>query len=262
MSNHDAENALRDSLVNQQLILRNFSGEEKMHANWNGSEIALDGPRWRTLGEVVVDSMKVKGHRLVMSCSRHVLLKDKDGKIEPYAIPSKMEIDVELGGADPTVVLPRLKDALFYSSLNEALAALPKEVRNRVPGSADMDPFNPVKVADPPKPMCDCAAQDKTGCAARAVTTQGMVPPVVVKQNNPQLTDESRRAGNLDAHVDVGFTVAKDGQPQDVWIVKPAGMGLDEAAAKSVLKYLFRPAMCHDKPVAVYLMVDVRFQRY
>jgi hypothetical protein len=28
-----------------------------------------------------------------------------------------------------------------------------------------------------------------------------------------------------------------------------------------VLTYVFRPAMCHDKPVNVYLTVDVRFQR-
>jgi hypothetical protein len=132
-SNHDAENALRDSLVNQQLVVRNFSGEEKVHATWNGSEVALDAPRWRTMGEVAISSVKLKGHRVIMSCSRHVIVKDNDGKLEPYAVPSKMEIDVELGDADPAVVLPRLKDALFYGSLDEALAALPKEMRDRLP---------------------------------------------------------------------------------------------------------------------------------
>jgi hypothetical protein len=30
---------------------------------------------------------------------------------------------------------------------------------------------------------------------------------------------------------------------------------------RAVLTYKFRPAMCRDKPVTVYLNVDVRFQR-
>lgn len=262
IENHDAENTLRDSLVNQQLVLRNFSGEENVHASWNGSEVVLDAPRWRAMGEVAIRSVKLKRHRLIMSGSRYVMVKDKDGKAVRYAIPSKMEIDVELGDADPSVVLPRLKDALFYGSLNEALAALPKDIRDRVPGSMDFDPRKPMKEPDPSKPMCDCAAQDKTQCEADTLQTQGVVPPVVVKQNDPELTDESRRVGPFDAHVDVQFIVNTTGQPQDLWILKPAGMGLDEAAAKSVLKYVFRPARCHGNPVAVYLYVDVRFQRY
>jgi hypothetical protein len=40
----------------------------------------------------------------------------------------------------------------------------------------------------------------------------------------------------------------------------PLGMGLDEAAAKSVLAYEFRPAMCHDKPFTAYVEIGVGFQ--
>lgn len=90
---------------------------------------------------------------------------------------------------------------------------------------------------------------------------EGIVPPKFLGGRDPQLTDEARKSG-LDTKVDVGLKVDQAGRPYDIWVLKPSGMGLDEEAAKAVLTYKFRPAMCHDKPVAVYLNVDVRFQRY
>jgi hypothetical protein len=101
-----------------------------------------------------------------------------------------------------------------------------------------------------------------TECPAKGVEAKGVSPPVVVKQTNPELTHEARQAGRLDAHVNISLIVNEAGQPRDLWIMKPAGLGLDEEAAESVSKYVFRPATCRKKPVAVYLNVDVRFQRY
>lgn len=64
----------------------------------------------------------------------------------------------------------------------------------------------------------------------------------------------------MDAKVEIYLKVDEAGRPQDLWVAKPSGMGFDEAAAKSVLTYELRPAMCHDKPVTVYLNVDVQFR--
>ena len=257
-SDKDAESGFRDSVVNKQLVLRNFSGEDKVHAEWTGTAVALDVPRWYTMGEVEVRSVKLKGQKLIIDCERHVLIRDENGQIKLYPIPTPIEIDVELGGADPGEVLPILKEALFYDTINDALTSLPKDVSAVVPARMD---FIPGQKPDLSKPPCDCAADDRSACADEHRKVDGIVPPRFLKGKDPELTDEARKH-NLDVHVDVALTVDTAGHPEHVWVVKPAGMGLDEEAAKAVLTYAFRPATCHDKPVSVYLNVDVRFQRY
>lgn len=101
-STKDAVNAFRDSLLNKQLLLRNFSGEEDVHATWTGKGVVLDSPRWQTLGEVEVKSVKLKRQTLVMECSRRVLVKDDTGQLRVFAIPVSVKIEVNLGGSDPT----------------------------------------------------------------------------------------------------------------------------------------------------------------
>jgi len=57
----DAVNAFQDSMAKGQFVLRNFSGEDKVHAAWIGTMLQMDEPRWRTLGVLVVDSVELSG---------------------------------------------------------------------------------------------------------------------------------------------------------------------------------------------------------
>ena len=54
----DAAMALQASIGNSQLVLRNFSGEDQVRASWTGTSFQLDPPRWRTMGVLVVDSVR------------------------------------------------------------------------------------------------------------------------------------------------------------------------------------------------------------
>ena len=110
----EAQNAFRDSVASKQLVLRNFSGEDKVHAVWTGSELTMDTARWHTLAELEVNSVKLKHQTLVMSCSRHALVRSGDGGLGPLAIPTNIEIDVELGGADPADVLRDFLTNQYY----------------------------------------------------------------------------------------------------------------------------------------------------
>lgn len=130
-------------------------------------------------------------------------------------------------------------------------------MRHVLPARLD---FDPVHNPDASKPPCDCAADDRTACDADHRKIEGIVAPKFLNGKDPHLTDEARR-GKLDAQVDVALTIDTTGNPQNVWVVKPVGLGLDEEAAKAVLTYSFRPAMCHGKPVSVAANVEVRFQR-
>lgn len=255
-----AADALRDSMGKSQFVLRNFSGEDKVHASWTGTAFELDTPRWKTLGVLTVDSVKLHGNTLTLGCVRHVAIRDNGGKVALYPRANDIEIEVDLGNADPAAVLARVKEALFYPSIQDALAAIPESMQKWIP--ARMDKNSP-KPANEPEVLgaaeCDCAAKDRTGCNAINAKTPGMIPPKYLSGRDPEFSDAARRE-TLDAHVLVGLKVDESGHPTDVWVLRPVGVGLDEAAAKAVLTYVFQPALCHNNPVSMYLNIDVRFQ--
>jgi protein TonB len=53
--------------------------------------------------------------------------------------------------------------------------------------------------------------------------------------------------------------VTKEGDVQDVKVLKGLPMGLDAAAAEAVKKWKFKPATLNGKPVDVYYNLTVNF---
>ena len=167
-------------------------------------------------------------------------------------VGDSVEISVDLHGGDAAQLLPKLRDALFYASNADALAAVPKPLQkmvpahvNRVVGSAD----------DGTKP-CDCS--DKDPCAI-AKGAPGYAFPRAVYTPDPDFSEEARKA-KINANIVTAFIVDATGQVHDLWVVRPGGHGLDEKAAEAVLAYRLRPATCYGNPIAVPLSAEINFQ--
>lgn len=60
----------------------------------------------------------------------------------------------------------------------------------------------------------------------------------------------------------VGLVVDRTGKPQDVHVVRPVGMGLDEEAAGAVENYRFKPALRKGKAVPVPIKIVVNFRNW
>ena len=56
--------------------------------------------------------------------------------------------------------------------------------------------------------------------------------------------------------------VDENGNPRNVHVIRPLGMGLDQKAVEAVSQYRFKPAMMKGKPVAVRINVEVNFRDY
>ena len=54
-------------------------------------------------------------------------------------------------------------------------------------------------------------------------------------------------------------TIDKTGAITNLQVVKPAGLGLDEAAAESVSKWKYRPYILNGDPVEVETQITVNF---
>jgi TonB family protein len=106
----------------------------------------------------------------------------------------------------------------------------------------------------------------QTGEAVRRIGGS-VSPPQVIRQVEPQFTDEARtrakgeaQDGKFEGKVLVQLIVSTNGRPQNVHVVRGVGMGLDEKAVEAVRQYRFRPAMENGNPVPVLLNVQVNFK--
>jgi TonB family protein len=85
------------------------------------------------------------------------------------------------------------------------------------------------------------------------------VHPNLLTKVEPEYTDEARRAG-VNATIICSLTVAQDGVPQDIRVVRGAGFGLDENAIRAVGWWRFQPATRQGKPVAAKAQVALSFR--
>ncbi|HEX4007292.1 MAG TPA: energy transducer TonB [Acidobacteriaceae bacterium] len=108
----------------------------------------------------------------------------------------------------------------------------------------------------PPK-----SAAPATGSGFQAKVRGKVSAPELIYDPNPTFTDAAR-ANHLSGIVVIGLIVDDNGSAQSVKIVRPLGMGLDEAAMLVVSHYRFKPAMLNDQPVPVKINIEVNFRVY
>jgi protein TonB len=89
----------------------------------------------------------------------------------------------------------------------------------------------------------------------------GISNPVVIYSVEPEFSDEARRQ-KYQGVVVMSLIVDAHGNPQNIRVVRPLGMGLDEKAVEAVKQYKFKPAQENGKPVAVEVNIEVNFQLF
>ena len=89
----------------------------------------------------------------------------------------------------------------------------------------------------------------------------GVTAPVVIHRVVPEFTDQARRV-KFQGTASIGLIVDAQGNPEDVHVVHPLGMGLDQKAVEAVRQYKFKPAMFQGHPVPVQLVIEVDFHMF
>lgn len=238
----DAEKALRAQLVAQRLVARGFSADAEVHYQWTANSLMMQDPSLRTFGVVEVSSIKIKRGQVEIRGERETLLKDQHKLVLSGRTPVRFLVD--LGVADPISVLPQLKSQLFFGTLDEALAAIPKSYQKMIP-------YNPSADNTP-------STNEKWAAEACGSEAAEFKRPVVVSTVEPVFSDEARRQ-KYSGTVSIVITVDKTGNAIDPWLARSTGHGLDENAIRAVRQYVFKPATCSGVPVAVALAIDVSF---
>ena len=88
----------------------------------------------------------------------------------------------------------------------------------------------------------------------------GIVAPFVAAKTAPEYSGEARLA-KLEGGVLLSLVVGSDGQPRDIRVARPLGLGLDEKAIEDVRTWQFRPGTRSGMPVDVRVGEEVFFRR-
>ena len=246
----DPETIVTTQLLDHRFILRNFSADPHIKGTWDGQTLTLGPAPWHIFAMLTVHKVKLHGNKLKIEATRNQLLRDSTGKIALDPLSSPVELTFTLPGGPATITLA-FNNALFFPTVDDALAAIPKPFHAAIPVRVGV-PSHPAK----DHPPCDCA--DPSGTCT-SVKDPGFQRPVVTNQVLPQFSEEARRR-KLSGNVEIGIQLDNTGAIADEWILREIGAGLDTEAAIAVSKYTFTPATCHNNPIGTTLFVDVNFQ--
>src|SRR5580698_8746221 len=95
--------------------------------------------------------------------------------------------------------------------------------------------------------------------SACVVIAQTVAPPVALMQcRQPEYTEEARIA-HLTGTVTLSLTVNDDGIPNDIHVLTPVGLGLDESAVSCMRQSRYSPAEKDGKPVPFKIDVPLSF---
>ena len=87
----------------------------------------------------------------------------------------------------------------------------------------------------------------------------GVSAPSLIYKVEPEYSEEARKA-KFQGSVLLSVVVEEKGNPRDIKVVRPLGLGLDEKAIEAVQKWRFRPGVLQNKAVPVQAMIEVNFR--
>jgi periplasmic protein TonB len=87
----------------------------------------------------------------------------------------------------------------------------------------------------------------------------GVSAPSVIFKVEPEYSEEARKA-KFQGTVILFVIVDEKGNPRDLKVIRPLGLGLDQKAIEAVEKWKFSPGKKDGKPVAVQATIEVNFR--
>ncbi len=99
-----------------------------------------------------------------------------------------------------------------------------------------------------------------SGETVHRVTESGMIPPKVIYQPEPKLSEASRKRKDHGT-VDISLVVGSDGLPRDLKIMCSSIPDSNQNAIDAVQQWKFSPATKDGKPLPVAIEVEVSFKQ-
>ena len=233
--------------VGVSLLAQVNAQESTLRTGVGGASIQLGTPI-HTVDPIVSDKLRDKRVAAVVNATIKI-----DGSFD----------DLSAVGGDPDFRQPSLDAVRQWVYTPATLNGSPVQVRAFVMiGSNRGDVYNQIELDPtfPTHPQEPLEPKISSGEIFR-VKPGEVTPPKGIYTPDPEYSEPARFAKYQGA-CELGLIIGKEGNPNDVWVVKKVGLGLDQKAIDAVRQWKFQPATKDGEPVAVWLNVEVEFHLY
>jgi TonB family protein len=242
------ESDISARLVDKVLYLRGRWSDNDLTFDADGKPSKAYKPAAFTEAGFEAKSVNLRDGRLRIEGQRMALEFAPDGKMKQVQLKTKNysgQITIEVKGNPSGSDFGKALDAIFAPDLASLVPSLPNYWQSYAQKN-----FLPADITAPKPPAKDSNAAPGGGTVK---------PPKLLKYADADFTQEAKDL-KFSGTVQIYMWIEENGAVSHFKIVKPLGLGLDEAALVALQKYKFAPATRDGKPVKVDMYIDVKFQ--
>ena len=239
------EKDLQDQFLKKTLTMKYFYKDDRLHFSHDGElRGKSDTGPWTLFGNIMVQKIHLIQDSLVIEGDRIAVGFQADKRLN-FVEPSYLKISIDLPAPVETGSITTAMSKVFLNGNDDIADFMP-----------DFWLFYFKKAALKQTP-------DKVAVEAKTSSPHLHISSGVARGNlkkqvpifYPDLGKSWRQAGS----VVLQGTIGKDGRMIHLRVVRPAGMGLDEAAYESVKQWEYNPYRFKGEPVAVETTITVNF---
>ena len=269
-SAQDVATLLKQQCENKILVLRHALQGNSQEYDSDGKirKGGAEGP-WTLYGRIKVDEVELSPAAIVLRGHRVDYKYDPAVKqLAPF--PNKIKVTVEVSLAQPPKTLDEANEALhriFAFNKKDVLDSVPELWRSYLNENIPPVPVKEQRASDaaggqPEKPPQLIQRGDpKAGHRVPYINPAGgVLPPQPVFTPPPEFPDRASRE-HFDGIVLLAALVNKDGRVENIRLLRPVGMGLEEAAVAAVQTWRFKPSTRDGEAVAVEMNLEVVFNK-
>jgi TonB family protein len=238
----EREQALSKQYAGRTLFLRRFytSGSQRFDKNGNVVGKAPATGSWTLYGMIQVEKIVLKERSVQVVGKRLQQTFQQDQAVISLGSIIGVKLEIELTEATLELVADAIKKVTIENSMT-ALAEV--------------------------TPPCWSSylrkdANEKQSDIARALERSHSDRPKILKEPKPEYTPDARTA-KLTGQLVFSVVLKQDGAVDQVRIVKPLGMGLDDATCEKALEWRFEPLKGDGNatPPTVFIVLNFAFSR-
>jgi hypothetical protein len=232
-------------LKDQVVTIRNYFRGDRLEANATGDVIGGKPGWWTADGTVQIKSVKVKDQKVELEGERMAL----------YFNEGKNNIDYIRLGRKVKILLP-VSAATDRDAVTRALRRLlisPDELALQVPAC-----WQKLLRHEPLETNLKKLREDFPLPNGSMRVRDGIESPKPIHIPNPTFTDPGR-AIKFNGQLLTAIIISENGNIDDVIILKPVGLGIDETAVEKIRTWRFKPALKDGKPVRALAFIETGY---
>lgn len=276
------ETALQQKYLNRVYVLRGFYQENGLHFDSAGVVQGHPHPGPWTLAIIAVQKIKISNNKVQLEGSRFAEIYDsKQAKLVTIPAHTPIKIDIDRDSSQPDSKVIAAISRVFIQQEEHLSDLVPDYWKPYLSGKVETVPQ---EKGDDCYRIRDQFSREEDGKILRACEENAKIKAIGTEKitlnpltlpytsgwhiKRPKAKSAPSPSYGPYAH-EVGYegtailwvTISAEGTISDLFIARPAGLDLDDSAAKAVKTWIFKPAMLGGQAIPVRTTIEVNFKK-